>query len=39
MSSIRRPISLAAAVLTAAALGATAFALPATAAGGPRPGP
>ncbi|MFG2991361.1 HtaA domain-containing protein [Streptomyces sp. NPDC048257] len=35
MSSIRRPISLAAAVLTAAALGATAFALPATAAGGP----
>lgn len=35
MSSIRRPNSLAAAVLTAAALGATAFALPATAAGGP----
>ncbi|MGW7333932.1 HtaA domain-containing protein [Streptomyces sp. NPDC054840] len=35
MSSIRRPISLAAAVLTAAALGSTAFALPATAAGGP----
>ncbi|MEU4355907.1 HtaA domain-containing protein [Streptomyces virginiae] len=39
MSSIRRPISLAAAVLTAAALGATAFALPATAAGGPPTGP
>ncbi|MFJ9934495.1 HtaA domain-containing protein [Streptomyces virginiae] len=39
MSSIRRPISLAAAVLTAAALGATAFALPATAAGGPPAGP
>ncbi|MFH9793780.1 HtaA domain-containing protein [Streptomyces virginiae] len=38
MSSIRRPISLAAAVLTAA-LGATAFALPATAAGGPPTGP
>lgn len=35
MSPIRRPISLAAAVLTAAALGATAFVLPATAAGGP----
>ncbi|MGW7439012.1 HtaA domain-containing protein [Streptomyces sp. NPDC054849] len=35
MSPIRRPISLAAAVLTAAALGATALALPATAAGGP----
>ncbi len=35
MSSIRRPISLAAAVLTAAALGATVHALPATAAGGP----
>ncbi|MCI4081241.1 HtaA domain-containing protein [Streptomyces sp. MMS21 TC-5] len=39
MSSIRRPISLAAAVLTAAALGATVFALPATAAGGPPAGP
>ncbi|WP_030774275.1 HtaA domain-containing protein [Streptomyces sp. NRRL F-2664] len=39
MSSIRRPISLAAAVLTAAALGATALALPATAAGGPPTGP
>ncbi|THA73317.1 HtaA domain-containing protein [Streptomyces sp. A0592] len=39
MSSIRRPISLAAAVLTAAALGATAFALPAIAAGGPPTGP
>ncbi|MEC4575831.1 HtaA domain-containing protein [Streptomyces virginiae] len=39
MSSIRRPISLAAAVLTAAALGGTAFALPATAAGGPPAGP
>ncbi|MGW2271337.1 HtaA domain-containing protein [Streptomyces yangpuensis] len=40
MSSIRRrPVSLAAAVLTAAALGATAFALPATAAGGPPTGP
>ncbi|KJY17523.1 MULTISPECIES: HtaA domain-containing protein [unclassified Streptomyces] len=39
MSSIRRPISLAAAVLIAAALGATAFALPATAAGGPPTGP
>ncbi|MFD9523109.1 HtaA domain-containing protein [Streptomyces sp. NPDC059979] len=35
MSPTRRPISLAAAVLTAAALGATAFVLPATAAGGP----
>ncbi|MFD5623055.1 HtaA domain-containing protein [Streptomyces yangpuensis] len=39
MSSIRRPVSLAAAVLTAAALGATALALPATAAGGPPAGP
>ncbi|WP_030964307.1 HtaA domain-containing protein [Streptomyces sp. NRRL S-378] len=40
MSSIRRrPVSLAAAVLTAAALGTTAFALPATAAGGPPTGP
>ncbi|MFJ6784243.1 HtaA domain-containing protein [Streptomyces yangpuensis] len=40
MSSFRRrPVSLAAAVLTAAALGATAFALPATAAGGPPTGP
>ncbi|MFG2338714.1 HtaA domain-containing protein [Streptomyces yangpuensis] len=40
MSSIRRrPVSLAAAVLTAAALGATALALPATAAGGPPTGP
>ncbi|MET9572095.1 HtaA domain-containing protein [Streptomyces virginiae] len=39
MSSIRRPISLAAAVLTAAALGATASALPATAAGGLPAGP
>ncbi|WP_046775097.1 HtaA domain-containing protein [Streptomyces yangpuensis] len=39
MSSIRRRVSLAAAVLTAAALGATAFALPATAAGGPPAGP
>uniref|UniRef100_A0AAU2JLK4 HtaA domain-containing protein n=1 Tax=Streptomyces sp. NBC_00049 TaxID=2903617 RepID=A0AAU2JLK4_9ACTN len=35
MSSIRRPISIAAAVLTAAALGATAFVLPASAADGP----
>ncbi|MDX3540820.1 HtaA domain-containing protein, partial [Streptomyces sp. MB09-01] len=39
MSSIRRPISLAAAVLTAAALGSTALALPATAAGGPPAAP
>ncbi|WP_327413671.1 HtaA domain-containing protein [Streptomyces sp. NBC_01233] len=39
MSSIRRPIALAAAVLTAAALGSTAFALPATAAGGPPTAP
>ncbi|MFJ6753896.1 MULTISPECIES: HtaA domain-containing protein [unclassified Streptomyces] len=39
MSSIRRPVSLAAAVLTAAALGSTAFALPATAAGGPPTAP
>ncbi|MEV7444655.1 HtaA domain-containing protein [Streptomyces sp. NPDC091204] len=35
MSSIRRPISLAAAVLTAAALGTTALVPPAQAAGGP----
>ncbi|MFZ3497297.1 HtaA domain-containing protein [Streptomyces sp. 5.8] len=33
MSSIRRPLALAAAVATAAAIGATAFVLPATAAG------
>lgn len=33
MSSIRRPIAIAAAVATAAAIGATAFVLPATAAG------
>ncbi|MGW4509809.1 HtaA domain-containing protein [Streptomyces sp. NPDC004436] len=39
MSTARRPISLAAAVLTAAALGAAAFSLPASAAGGPPTGP
>ncbi|MEV6951238.1 HtaA domain-containing protein [Streptomyces sp. NPDC051183] len=38
MSSNRRPINLAAAVLTAAALGVTAFAIPATAAGEAAPG-
>lgn len=37
--SYRRPITLAAAVLTAAALGTTALALPATAAGGPPTAP
>lgn len=35
MSSQRRPIALAAAILTAAALGTTAFVLPATAAAPP----
>ncbi|MEU9256090.1 HtaA domain-containing protein, partial [Streptomyces sp. NPDC048270] len=39
MSSHRRPIAVAAAVLTAAALGATALALPASAAGGPPTAP
>ncbi|WP_030291546.1 HtaA domain-containing protein [Streptomyces katrae] len=38
-SSHRRPLALAAAVATAAALGSTAFVLPATAADGPPTGP
>ncbi|MEV7830806.1 HtaA domain-containing protein [Streptomyces subrutilus] len=39
MSSTRRPIAIAAAILTAAALGTTAFVLPAAAAGAPAAAP